>query len=413
MAGRTEGSGDHHGPEGVERSAGMKEEGPRVLLIDARQLCSGATGRNGGHVKVQVNTLLNMPGSGDDGGKKRTQFQAYVSRVMREIKHIVEEEQLDCEFELRRSFDVFTDGQQASEIYDKYETARKDGEAWTQKVSWIGPESAARVTSIVHAHGAFSVPAASFWPYKLVTALLARMLQKWPARLNVQMCTPVTSLSTSSPGTSTLATHRGTIIATKLVLATNAYTAGLLPGFKHKIVPVKGMASHHRPQRPVHPHLGSTYNINFGPGKGVDYLNPRPDGGIVVGGGAWRFAQDMESWRDNFDDAHLFPEHVMSYWKGYMQERFLGWEDSGSVNDHVWTGIMGRTADGQPLVGRVPGKSNVWVLAGFNGGGMSIIAVAARAIARMVSEGQGFEDVWEEEGLLREFECSEERLRHL
>lgn len=103
----------------------------------------------------------------------------------------------------------------------------------------------------------------------------------------------------------------------------------------------------------------------------------------------------------------------MAYWSEYMQERFLGWEDSRNVNDYVWTGIMGRTSDGQPLVGRVPGKGSVWVLAGFNGGGMALIAVAARAMGSMVSENKGFEQVWEGQGLLREFECSEERLERL
>ncbi|KAF3050659.1 hypothetical protein E8E11_007795 [Didymella keratinophila] len=408
----TEKSGDHHGLDAEGHGATKHEEGPSILLLDARQLCSGATGRNGGHVKVQVNTLLNLPDSDDDGGRKRTAFQDYVGRVMLEIKQIVEDEDLDCEFELRRSFDVFTDATQASDIYTKYNTARKAGEPWTQNVSWINASYAAQLTSITTAKGAFSVPAASFWPYKLVTGLLARMLARWPRRLNVQMHTPIISLA-SSPGSNRLTTDRGTVAAAKVVLATNAYTAGLVPRFKDKIVPVRGMASHHRPEKVVHPHLSNTYNINFGPGKGVDYLNPRPDGGIVVGGGAWLFAQDVASWRDNFDDAHLFPPATMAYWGEYMQDRFLGWRNSGSVNDYVWTGIMGRTGDGQPLVGRVPGKNNVWLLAGFNGGGMAIIAVAARAIAKMVSQGKGFDEVWEDEGLLREFECSDERLKKL
>ncbi|KAL1607577.1 hypothetical protein SLS59_002546 [Nothophoma quercina] len=394
------------------RTAGeRKREGVNVVLLDARCLCSGATGRNGGHIKVQVRTLLNLPDSDKENGRKRTDFQDYVSRVMLELKRIAEKEDLDCEFELRRSFDVFTDKDEASTIYARYLEALRNGEAWTQNVSWIGEQRAAQVTSIKHAKGAFSVPAASFWPYKFVTQLLARMVEKYGARLNVQMNTLVTGLTspTSSPS-SFLATDRGSLTARKVVLATNAYTAGLLPVFKEKIVPVRGMASHHRPGENVHPHLTNTYNIAFGPGKGVDYLNPRPDGGIVVGGGAWRFAANEESWKGNWDDAHLFDAHVMQYWKRYMQERFLGWEDSKSVDDFVWTGIMGRTGDEQPFVGRVPGKVNVWVCAGFNGGGMAIIALCARAVARMALEGRDFGDVWEEEGLLEGFGVTEERL---
>lgn len=80
----------------------------------------------------------------------------------------------------------------------------------------------------------------------------------------------------------------------------------------------------------------------------------------------------------------------MAYWENYMQDRFLGWGDSGSVSDFVWTGIMGRTGDGMPFVGRVPGRERTWVLAGFNGGGMALIAICARAVGRMVVEGRGF-----------------------
>lgn len=388
---------------------GEKSGGLDVVLLDARQLCSGATGRNGGHVKVQVKPLLDLKDGEKQQGRRRSDLQGYVKRVMFELKGIVEEEGLECEFELRRSYDVFTDASEAEDIHARYEDARKKGEAWTRNVSWIGEQHAEQLTSIIGAKGAFSVPAASFWPYKFVTQLLATMLKKWGHRLNVQMNTPVTHL-TSSLDTQTLTTPRGLLTATNLILATNAYTAGLLPTFKHALTPVRGMASHHRPKTPQHPHLACTYNIASGPRAGVDYLNPRPDGSIVVGGGAWLFRDDEHSWRGNFDDAHLFPPRATAYWRGYMARRFRGWEDSEAEADFVWTGIMGRTADGEPFVGRVPGRSGVCVLVGFNGGGMAIIALCARAVGRMVVRGEGFEEVWREEGLLEGFGVTEERL---
>lgn len=403
---------DRETSEGQRNSASGRGERVSVVLLDARQLCSGATGRNGGHVKAQVNTLLNLPNGDKEGGRRRTELQNYVTNVALELKRIAEAENLDCEFELRRSFDVYTDTNEAEAFHKRYEIARKKEEAWTRNVSWIDPGMAEQVTSIVGAKGAFSVPAASFWPYKFVTQLLAVMVKRYPDKLNVQMNTPVTKLTTSpqSPGETCLTTDYGILTAGQVVLATNAYTAGLLPTFKGNIVPVRGMASHHLPDKEVYPHLNNTYNINFGPGKGVDYLNPRPDGGIVVGGGSWLFVSDVESWKNNWDDAHLFNEQVMSYWHGYMQDRFLGWNDRNSKTDYVWTGVMGRTGDGLPLVGRVPGKEGVCVLAGFNGGGMAIIALCARAISRIVVEGKDFKDIWVEEDLLEGFGITEQRL---
>jgi glycine/D-amino acid oxidase-like deaminating enzyme len=388
---------------GVER----KEEGTRsLLLVDARALCAGATGRNGGHVKVQTATLAALPTEAE-----RNALSAYVGRVRRGLGELVRAEGLEaaCEFEIRRSYDVFTSAEELARVKSVVDVAVAGGEAWVEDVWYLNADIAEGITGIKGAVGAFSVPAVSFWPYRLVAGLLERMLVRWPTRLNVQMHTPVLSLADNTEG-NVLETFRGRIRADKVVLATNAWTAGLLPQFKEAIIPVRGMASHHSPAVPIHPHLSNTYNIAYA-GKGVDYLNPRPDGGIVVGGGAWMFSSDRNTWYDNFDDSYPFSGKVQEYWSEYMQKNFLGWEGSKAVADVVWLGIMGRTPDGQPHIGRVPGSQSRWLLAGFNGGGMSIICTAAQAVAAMVRADVGFDEVAGEFGLLEGFKPSDDRLQ--
>lgn len=68
--------------------------------------------------------------------------------------------------------------------------------------------------------------------------------------------------------------------------------------------------------------------------------------------------------------------------------------------------VQGRTPDGWPHVGRVPGTENQYILAGYNGGGMAMIFLAARGVARMVMEGVGFEET----GVPWFFETTPERL---
>jgi glycine/D-amino acid oxidase-like deaminating enzyme len=53
---------------------------------------------------------------------------------------------------------------------------------------------------------------------------------------------------------------------------------------------------------------------------------------------------------------------------------------------------MGYTEDSFPHVGLVPGESDHFILAGFNGSGMSYIFLVARAVARMVQDGVSFEE---------------------
>jgi glycine/D-amino acid oxidase-like deaminating enzyme len=436
---------------------------PRIVLLDARDLCSGATARNGGHSKVKTATLTSLA-----DGAARTAFQDYVHRTHMELKALVDAEALavKCEFELRRSFDVFQDKEEFEGVKMAYDEDARVGQGWTKRTSVVPGEWVERITGVRGSVGAFSVESASFWPYKLVCGVLEGMVEKFGEVLNVQMNTVVTRLA-SSPSTASvertsrdastttittrvvnvLETPRGTLTAKKVVLATNAYTASLLPSFSKTIVPYKGMNSHHAPSPSAsssspHPnhtshatqsHLNNTYNIHFAPlspkhPTGCDYLNPRPDGSIVVGGGSWFYQNkhnekydsgddDGYAWLNTVDDSTEtghFPADVYAHWTHYMSNTFLSHPPPSSSSrfepDSIWTGIQGKTNNGMPHIGRVPPpppppdkgdeQQQQWMLAGFNGGGMALIPLAAKAVAKMVLRDLDFEHVQDEFGLL-------------
>lgn len=60
-------------------------------------------------------------------------------------KQTVEREDIDCEFELRRSFDVFIDEAESEEIWQEYESCLKAEERWTKDVSFWGKDHAEQV----------------------------------------------------------------------------------------------------------------------------------------------------------------------------------------------------------------------------------------------------------------------------
>jgi glycine/D-amino acid oxidase-like deaminating enzyme len=58
----------------------------------------------------------------------------------------------------------------------------------------------------------------------------------------------------------------------------------------------------------------------------------------------------------------------------------------------AWSGIMGFTADGLPLIGRYEPAPGLTVAAGFNGGGFSWGAILGQVVARLVrGEEPGFD----------------------
>ncbi|KAK4504371.1 hypothetical protein PRZ48_005287 [Zasmidium cellare] len=378
------------------------EAKPSIALLEARQVCSGATGRNGGHAKLGNASQRKL--IKEQGAQAADAYADFISDLMHGLKTVVEKEKLDCEFEVRRTFDVFLDENDAKEVSDLYHDSVAKGHRWTRDRDMVLADRVEQVTSIKGAKGALSGPACSLWPYKFVTQLLERIIDD----VNLQTNTLVEAVSTESgSGRYLVKTPRGTLRAKKIIYASNGYTGGVLPSYKNKIVPYRGTASHLVPSpTPVSPHLSHTYNIVYGQ-KGTDYLNPRPDGSIVVGGANYRYKEHRDLWFNNWDDSQLIP-NTESHFDGLMQRNFKGWETSGAFLERYWTGIMGCTVDGKPHIGRVPGQDGEqYVHAGFNGGGMTMIWSCSIGLARMVKEGISFGET----GLPEMFEATAERLK--
>lgn len=215
-------------------------------------------------------------------------------------------------------------------------------------------------------------------------------------------------------------------------MATNAYTAALLPEYHEKIIPYRAICSRIvTPKGSKHPPLKHTAAIRFTEWN-FDYLIPREDGSIVVGGARKDYLRHLDDWYGNVDDSKLITR-AKDYFNGYMQRHFKGWEDSGATTDQVWTGskwlsslplsdskpkatstdgsslhikVMGYSSDRLPHVGLVPDRYNFFIMAGFTGHGMPQVFLAAKGLSQMVLQGTLYRDT----GLPRLFQESSSRL---
>lgn len=61
------------------------------------------------------------------------------------MKEAVDREGLDCEFELRRTYDVFVDEQDAKDAEETYRTAVEEGHKWVKEVSFVDSRYAEQV----------------------------------------------------------------------------------------------------------------------------------------------------------------------------------------------------------------------------------------------------------------------------
>ncbi|PYI09232.1 FAD dependent oxidoreductase superfamily [Aspergillus sclerotiicarbonarius CBS 121057] len=373
-------------------------EKPSVVLLEARQVCSGATGRNGGHTKLAITIAKQLCDTYGDAAA--AQVMAHQLDQLSALKRVVDKESIDCDLKVTRSFDVFFDEDHAKDMRDFLHAKRSEGVSWAQEVEWIEESDVQKVTGVMNGKGAASVPAVSLWPYNLVTSLISRVLE-----LGGQLYTGTRVTSVEGSSQTTLITSRGTLTAEKTIFATNAYTGALLPEYEGVITPIKGQNSHLAPMPSFKPPipLENTYNLRFT--RYADYLVPRPDGTIILGGAKWTYDNDRDCWWNTVDDRTVIGDAATAHFDSVMARNFHGWGDANAHHDMVWSGIMGHTPDTLPHVGRVPGSQSQWILAGFNGAGMLMIFTMTQAIARMV-EGVEYEDT----GLPGLFKSTSERL---
>lgn len=279
------------------------------------------------------------------------------------IKRLVEKENIDCDFHITRSFDVFLTESQNEKVRKDYDVLNQAGVTSVLDLHYTSGDKAERVSSsfsnlslsilfylYVHpaeinqicgvkgAKGCVSFTACHLWPYKLVMHLLAIAVSRG---VNLQTHTPVAEVSAApdpSTGRWTVTTKsRGAIKAKQVIFATNAYTAGLLSEYSGRIVPVRGMCCRIvTPEDKSSPHLPNTYSLRWSSNI-YDYMIPRPDGSIILGGGRAGYLADLNKWYNVTDDSQLV-ESAKRHFDGYMQRHFRGWEDSGAYTDRVWSG---------------------------------------------------------------------------
>jgi len=67
------------------------------------------------------------------GVEAAEEFATFVNDHINAIKQLIETEGLDCDFELRRSFDVVHDAQEAEEAKERFRASVKAGHRWTRE----------------------------------------------------------------------------------------------------------------------------------------------------------------------------------------------------------------------------------------------------------------------------------------
>lgn len=338
----------------------------RVLVLEARQLCSGATGRNGGHIKSSphelFHRLVHTTKMKPDRAAKLCEVQTSHVEM---IKEIVQAEGIEAISEFREvqsidfSVDDATD-QKIKGMMNEYVPYQPDGYSM---VGHSGEEARKLFGVTEHVVGAVEYPAGALWPYRFVTALWRRLLDQFPYDLSIETGTAVEAVEVGQHPDFpyTLTTSKGQIQARHVVHATNGLASHLIPALRGKAA---GALCHMTAQRP-----GKDFPDNNGKqswsviyNQGFDYITqranmPNNEGGeLMIGGGLFQSGKQGMDMIGEYDDSKMDALTLM-HLEGMMPTVFKwGAECPGRRVIKAWSGIVGFSGDMLPLVGRLDTK---------------------------------------------------------
>ncbi|KXH61720.1 FAD dependent oxidoreductase [Colletotrichum salicis] len=355
-------------------SDGEGKKGPRVVVLEARRLCAGATGRNGGHVKASPHELFTKLARyfGKEGAARLTSFALRTAEAVMEVGGEEGREVAEC----RRveTVDFFLDDKGFEEGKKEVEELRR----WVPEVeiAVLGREETEARFGVEGGHvaGGLVYSAGAMWPYRLVAKIWKELVDEFAGRLSLEMNTAVEEVEIDGEGDGrpfVVRTARGVIRARHVVHATNAHAGQFLPGLRGKMAGVKAHMTAQRPsttttssgqstqqaeggegfQWPDNSRTGSkSWSILYGNGA-FDYVTQRPNGDVMLGGGFARSAGEGVDMVGVYDDSGT-DGMTIAHVSGVMNAVF-GARWRGDVV-RVWSGVLGVTGDMAPFVGRVP-----------------------------------------------------------
>ncbi|KAH9893649.1 FAD dependent oxidoreductase [Cubamyces lactineus] len=387
--------------------AGDANKPLKIVVLEARDFCSGATGRNGGHLTAAAFEDFTAHSAlfGTDDAKRAIALeQRTVSQIVNLVKQSGNEGALDLVPGGRVNL-LFTEPEVVQARID-LEAAKAAG-IDVSHVDFLTKEQVEKEYGA--SYPAFRTPGYNIWPLKLVTHLynLGKTIgeNSSTSSLHLHTNTPVTDIAAISDATSSrrwnLTTPRGPIAASHILHATNAYASHLLPHLRGPsgIVPTRGQIIATRAAVPEQTLTRSAFTGN----EGFEYWFPRPlEPGqtnplVILGGGREATKPTFELYVT--DDSTVNPA-VGDALRKFLPVVFPGKYEEGKEPEMEWSGIMGFTKTGDPFVGPIIDPSDPtstayagqYISAGFTGHGMPRTFSCAEAVAQMmVADIQGKE----------------------
>jgi gamma-glutamylputrescine oxidase len=345
---------------GLATAASLLERGASdTLVLEAKCIGSGASGRNGGFVSggfsLDACRLLKRLG----GEEARRLYRLSEEAVLR-IRRRIDAHAIDCDprFGGVMVADWFPDERPLRELQ------RRMRDAFELDWRWLSREETRALLLTDRYHGALHEPEAfHFNPLKYALGI-ARVLHEGGVRLHED--SRVTALARDGAAWR-VETAEASVRCRELVVCCGGYIGRLHRPLSRAVMPI---ATYVMATEPLHERLASALRTDaavFDTRFAFDYYRPLRDTRLLWGGRMSireRSSQEVE---------RLLTADLL---RVYPQLR-------GTRITHAWSGLMGYARHEMPQIGRLP--DGLWHAIGFGGHGVAPTTMAGELLAQALT----------------------------
>lgn len=325
--------------------------GRSVVVLEAKTVGFGASGRNGGHLNNGIAHSY-LAAKAEFGAEKAQALYRAFDAGIDTIEAIIAEEGIDCAFRRAGKLKLASKPQHMAGITRNYQAIHTEVDADTELLSRADLRGEIGSDAF---HGAMLQKKSAMMHMGRFVAGLAGAAVRRGAVIHENA--PVTARVAQGRGWR-LETPQGAVTADQVLLATGAYTTGAFPWFRRRLVPVGSFLLATRPLTPAEVAATMPGNrtcvtsLNIG-----NYFRLSPDNRLIFGGRA-RFSARSDQQSDARGGAIL---------RRALAGIFPQLADVPV--DYCWGGMVDMTQDRYPRAGQADG---LWYAMGYSGHGAQI-----------------------------------------
>ena len=348
------------GVTGLSAAIELRQLGFSVVVIEAKTIGFGASGRNGGHVAVGQRRGQKVLEDWFGPTRAKELWKVGLESVSL-VERLVSQFQIECELKRgslflaaspRLSDALKAEVEHLQRYYDHDSVSYLSHSEVRGETAAQGVADGIKDTRALHLH-----------PLKYVQGLAATAKALGAV---IYESTPLRNIAKSSDRL-TLETPEGNVSAHKLILACNAYLDQLNPKIGSSIMPINNFMIATEPLDQDTARSITRSDLALSDSQFVvNYWKLSADNRLLFGGG--------ETYRERF------PDDIAKLVRPYLLKRYP--QLAHTKITHAWGGRLAITRNRLPHVGHVDGQ--IYFAQGFSGHGLSMGTYSGYAIARAI-----------------------------